>query len=265
MSYVAMPSTESTSARDGSSRVPLPSERRRYVRPSTRTLIGQLPAEAAKGPSITRPSRLRPVPPRKSGAHRVERGDRSVLQSQYGRATEASTDCSARSNSSRNLRCQGRKEGERWPVRSPLSVSPRMNALCVVTKASYRPLRFSWRSASVKRRFSSAVRFAWFLRTVMCGTPRGADGAGSLLRHGHGHAEGDERCPLEFHDRGAGGGARGGHRVVVADDADPAAVGVLHHVQLDPVDEHGVPGAVFVMVTTAGGAARDATTPVHLV
>jgi len=101
-----------------------------------RTLIGQAPAVAANGPSITWPSRLRPLPPRKSGAHSEERGERSADQSQYGSATEASTDCSARSNSSRNLRCHGRKEGERWPVRSPSSVSPRMNALCVVTKVS---------------------------------------------------------------------------------------------------------------------------------
>lgn len=131
-----MESTDSTSARVGNSRMPLPRARRRYVRPSMRTLIGQLPVSAANGPSVTRPSRLRPVPPRKSGAHNEERVERSLLQSQYGSATEASTDCRARSNCRRNLRCQGRKDGERWPMRSPLSVSPTMKSLCVLTKSS---------------------------------------------------------------------------------------------------------------------------------
>ncbi|CAM5265073.1 hypothetical protein SGRIM128S_01463 [Streptomyces griseomycini] len=62
--------------------------------------------------------------------------------------------------------------------------------------------------------------------------------------------EGQERGALQLVHRGAGCGARGGDRLVVADDADPAAVGVAHHVQFHAVDEHGVPGPV--VVTTGG-------------
>lgn len=40
------------------------------------------PPEEANGPSITWPSRLRPVPPRKSAAHSEEVAVRSAVQSQ---------------------------------------------------------------------------------------------------------------------------------------------------------------------------------------
>src|SRR5690606_9798121 len=77
-----------------------------------------------------------------------------------------------------------------------------------------------------------------------CDGGRGGGGRGG---------EGQERGALQLVDRGAGGGARGGDRVVVAHHADPGAVGVLHHVQLHPVDEHRDRRPAVMVVPAAGG------------
>lgn len=125
------------------------------------------PVEYANGPVVTCASRLRPFPPRKSAANMEAVTVRSAVQSQYGSVTEESILWSSCSNWMRKRRCQGRKDGERWPTRSVSSPSLMMNSLCVRTNSSYLPLFFSASRALTKLRFSVAVRVAWFLRTAM--------------------------------------------------------------------------------------------------
>ncbi|CAM5334853.1 hypothetical protein SHIRM173S_05850 [Streptomyces hirsutus] len=87
------------------------------------TSMVQLPCPYANGPVITCWSDRRPSPPRKSAVHSAEVVVRSRVQSQYGMVTAESTRRRASSRSSRNRRCQGRKEGAMCAVRSPRSPS----------------------------------------------------------------------------------------------------------------------------------------------
>lgn len=81
-------------------------------------VIVQRPAEWANGPVITCRSARRPLPPMKSSPQSEEAGLLSRVQSQYGTETVASIRRRADSNSSRNLRCQGRKLGVMCATRS---------------------------------------------------------------------------------------------------------------------------------------------------